>query len=137
MTDLPKPVQIQIQQKLQEEEQKQKRTKYGNKKTKIDGITFDSQKEAERYEELKMMLQQGYITELKCQHTFTLQEAFILPVSGEKVQAIKYIADFTYRDREGKFVVEDVKSKATARDKVYRLKKKMMAERGYQIREVM
>lgn len=41
--------------------------KFKNKKTKIDGITFDSRKEANRYLELKLMLKTGKISELKLQ----------------------------------------------------------------------
>ena len=110
--------------------------KYGNHKTVVDGIKFDSKKEAARYQVLKKMADDGEISDLKCQHTFTLQEAFISPLTGERVQAVKYIADFTYVAENGKFVVEDVKSAATRKDKVYVLKKKLMLEKGYVINEV-
>lgn len=108
-----------------------KRSKYGARSTVIDGIRFDSVKEGKRYQQLKFLLVQGDIKDLKLQHTFTLQEAFKTP-AGEKVDAIRYIADFTYF-QDGVFVIEDVKGFKTD---VYRLKKKMMAEKGYHIVEV-
>ena len=84
--------------------------------------------------ELRQLETMGKISDLKLQHTFTLQEAFTTE-SGERIQAIKYIADFTYME-DGRFVVEDVKSPATRNNPVYRMKNKMMAEKGYIIREI-
>ena len=69
---------------------------------------------------------------------FTLQAAYTTP-DGERVRAIRYLADFTYyRDTGGswEYVVEDVKSKPT-RTRVYLMKKKMMADRlGLDITEI-
>jgi hypothetical protein len=92
--------------------------KYKNKKVKVDGHLFDSKKEANRYHELKLLQIAGEITGLK------LQEEFKLNVEGVKVAS--YFADFIYHSA-GHLVVEDVKSKATRRIAVYRLKKKLMA----------
>lgn len=97
--------------------------KYKNKKTQIDGITFDSKKEANRYLVLKQMQNSGLISDL------TLQKPFIFRIAGEprKRPSVRYIADFVYFDnRIGKTVVEDVKSAITKKDKVYRLKKHLM-----------
>ena len=91
--------------------------KYGNKKAVRNGITFDSQKEAARYDQLMLLLCAGEIRDLKLQPEFTLQEAFTTPL-GERVRAIKYRADFSYErptepDCTGAVhwlpVVEDVK----------------------------
>ena len=112
----------------------EKKSKYGNEKAEANGIKFDSKKEARRYMELRQLETMGKISDLKLQHTFTLQEAFTTE-SGERIQAIKYIADFTYMEN-GQFVVEDVKSPATRSNPVYRMKNKMMAEKGYIIREI-
>lgn len=68
--------------------------KYGNKKAVRNGITFDSQKEAARYDQLMLRLCAGEIRDLKLQPEFTLQEAFTTPL-GERVRAIKYRADFS------------------------------------------
>ena len=100
-----------------------RKVKYGNRKTELDGITFDSRKEARRYAELKLLEMAGEISDLELQKPFILQPGFVH--EGKKIQPIKYIADFCYNDH-GETVVEDVKSPATRKDKVYQLKKKMM-----------
>lgn len=124
-----------MQAKVKEKEtEKRKKSKYNNQKTETNGIKFDSKKEARRYMELRQLETMGKISDLKLQHTFTLQEAFTTE-NGERIQAIKYIADFTYCE-DGKFVVEDVKSPATRSNPVYRMKNRMMAEKGYVIKEV-
>lgn len=105
-----------------------KRSKYGNKKTEIDGIIFDSAKEAKRYVELRYLLKAGELKYLERQVEFELQ------VNGEKVAS--YFADFVY-GKNGKMIVEDVKSRFTKGLAVYRLKKKLMLQcHGIQIQEV-
>lgn len=109
-------------------------SKYGAIKTEIDGITFASRKEATRYVELKYMERAGLIKELQLQRVFTL--------IGEQRDAngkilerpVKYIADFVYKDRNGKTVVEDTKGMRTD---VYKIKRKLMLSiYGIQIQEV-
>lgn len=98
------------------------RSKYGNKKTVIDGLSFDSKKEAARYYELKQLEKAGAITELK------LQQAFIIcpKINGIKgSRARRYIADFTYTEN-GIKVIEDVKSAITRKNPVYSLKKQLV-----------
>jgi len=91
--------------------------KYKNKKEIVDGLTFDSGKEARHYRHLRMLERAGEISDLQMQKKFEL-----LPKQdGER--AVKYKADFCYKDREGKAVVEDVKGYKT---KDYILKRKMM-----------
>lgn len=111
------------------------KNKYNNQRCEFSGIKFDSKKELRRYLQLKGMQESGLISELKLQHHFTLVEAF-KTTSGESVRRMEYIADFTYKDADGVFVIEDVKSEATRKDKVYCLKKKLMAQSGYLITEV-
>lgn len=113
--------------------------KYGNKKTVRNGITFDSQKEAARYDALMLLLAAGEIRDLKLQPEFTLQEAFTTP-DGERVRAVRYRADFSYRRRvkEGadtrwERVVEDVKG---FRTKDYELKRKLMLGMGVTVTEL-
>lgn len=112
---------------------KKKRSKYNNKKTQIDGITFDSQKEAMRYAELKTLEKAGKITELERQKRFELQPAFYY--QGHKQRAIFYVCDFFYKQGD-KYIIEDVKSPITKNNAVYKLKKKMMLYRGYEIKEI-
>lgn len=106
--------------------------KYRNIKTKIDGITFDSHKEAQRYAELKMLEKAGVISELELQKKFELQPAFYY--QGHKQRPIYYVCDFYYREGD-RYVIEDVKSAITKNNAVYKLKRKMMMYRGYEIKE--
>ena len=95
--------------------------KYKSKKTMVDGIEFDSKKEASRYTELKLLEKAGKISNLTLQHRFVLQPSF--RKNGKTIREIAYIADFVYLDVERcKNVVEDVKGYKTD---VYQLKKKM------------
>lgn len=97
-------------------------------------LRFDSQKEARRYDHLLLRLRAGEIEDLRLQVDFTLQEAYT-DAEGRRVRAIRYRADFTYRERE-RLVVEDVKSRAT-KTKEYLIKRKMMKDRlGIDITEV-
>lgn len=113
-----------------------KRSKQGNIRTESNGIVFDSKKEAARYDELMMMLRAGAICDLKIQPQFTLQEAYTTP-DGEHIRSIVYKADFSYTMGVEK-IVEDVKSEFTRKNKTYRMKRKMMAERlGIIVKEVL
>lgn len=99
--------------------------KYHNKKTVVDGITFDSAAEAGRYTELKLLERAGEIKDLKLQPKFELIPAF--QKNGKKYRKTTYIADFSYFDNESmKNVVEDVKGVKT---QVYALKKKLFEYR--------
>lgn len=96
--------------------------KYFNKKVIVDGIKFDSKKEAKRFQELMILKKAGLIKELELQPVFVLQEAYTNK-KGEKVRAIIYKADFIYFDIHLKrYIVEDVKGYKTD---VYKLKKKL------------
>ena len=68
-------------------------------------------KEARRYDHLTLRQQAGEIHDLRLQVDFTLQEAYT-DQEGRRVRAIRYRADFTYRERDGRLVVEDVKKQA-------------------------
>lgn len=140
LSDLPPKYQDQAVRQLQAQMQRKSEAlervpKYRNQKTERKGISFDSKKESRRYDELMLMLQAGEISDLRLQQDFTLQEAYTTP-DGERVRAIRYRADFAYQRKNGEYIVEDVKSKAT-RTRVYLMKRKMMLERlGIRIREV-
>lgn len=99
--------------------------KYHNKFTTVDGIKFHSCKEANRYEELKLLERGHVIKELELQPEFLLQEGY--EYQGKKVRAIKYLADFKYYDTEKKkYIVEDVKASKNFTTDVYKLKKKLL-----------
>ena len=109
--------------------------KYNAKKTVVDGITFDSRKEAERYKELKALERVGKIDKLELQPRFVLMDGF--RYEGKAIRKIEYVADFLYRDLSTyELVVEDVKGVKTD---VYKLKKKLFLKRygdEYRLEEV-
>lgn len=107
------------------------KSKYHAKKSEVDGITFDSQKEAHRYRELKLLERAGEIFSLELQTPYELQPSF--KHNGKTIRAIKYVADFTYKDKDGKIHIEDTKGVKT---KEYLIKKKMMLYQGHEIEEV-
>lgn len=114
--------------------------KYGNRQVVIDGIPFDSRREANRWRELLLLQRAGAIRGLDRQVKFEL-----IPAQYETFErysdktekrlkdgkrlvenACTYIADFVYEERIGdtwKKVVEDAKG---CRTKEYILKRKLM-----------
>jgi len=102
------------------------RSKYKAVKTEVDGIVFDSKREAARYMELRLLERAGEIKNLE------LQPAFKCRIDGKKI--CTYKADFRYFTAK-ECVVEDVKGVKTP---VYRLKKKLVEALfpGVKIQEV-
>ena len=119
-------------------------------RSKHTGRMFDSKKEADREPTLLAMQNAGHICELKYQVPYILEvysttavdrlldyfrlyaDAFegdpittplVRDIERSRHKIAKYVADFTYEDKHGNLVVEDVKGRATA---TYRLKKKLM-----------
>lgn len=106
------------------------RSKYHARKTTVDGITFDSKREADRYLVLKGMEDDGLIEDLRRQVRYELVPAF--DVDGRHHRPVYYVADFVYVE-DGREVVEDVKGMRTD---VYKLKSKLFARRyGMSIKE--
>ena len=102
--------------------------KYRNQPQMVDGLKFDSKKEANRYQELKAMERMRFIAALDCEKNLLRYKLFI-----NRVHICDYIPDFRYV-QNGLVVVEDVKGVRTA---AYRIKKKLMkAIYGIEIREV-
>jgi len=93
----------------------------------VDGILFDSLKEAKRYSELKMLFHCGKIGSLE------LQPRYPLRVNGMLI--CTYVGDFRYADlMRSEMVVEDCKGFKTPE---YKLKKKLMkAIHGIEVKEV-
>jgi hypothetical protein len=112
----------------------------------VNGIEFDSRKEARRYQELLLLQRAGVILNLKRQVKYVLIPAQYEYYEryGKKGQELKpgqrliekecaYIADFVYEEN-GKEVVEDTKGIKT---KDYIIKRKLMLyTHGIRIREV-
>jgi|SRR5690625_2360005 len=99
---------------------RKRRSKYGNKKTKLDGITFDSKAEALYYSELKLRQKAGEILFFRTQPRYRLLDSF--EKHGKTHRAIDYIADFEIHHQDGSIEVIDVKGYKTD---VFRLKEKM------------
>lgn len=106
--------------------------KYGNRKTEVDGIRFDSKKEAVRYWELKMLERAGKISDLERQVKYVLIPAQYLDGKLKERQCV-YVADFRYLE-DGQVVVEDTKG---VRTKDYIIKRKLLLKvYGIAIKEV-
>lgn len=114
-------------------------SKYHAKKTVVDGIEFDSTKEANRYKELKILERAGKIKNLQMQVPFVLIPAqydeiieYTPKTHKEKKvkklveRKLKYVCDFCYI-KDGTLVVEDVKGyKNSTAYEVYKIKRKLM-----------
>lgn len=96
--------------------------KYHNKKVYAYGRNWDSKKELARYEELRLLEKANVISDLEIQPKFLLIDT--IRYNGKTYPKTYYIADFKYI-QDGQKIVEDVKSEATRKDKVYRLKIKL------------
>ncbi len=122
-------------------------SKYKSKKVQIDGIIFDSKREANRYIELRLMEKAGEIQDLQLQVKFILipsQYEYVPRYSEKTGKRLKdkkvciekecaYIADFTYL-KNGIFVAEDTKG---FRTKEYIVKRKLMLYvHGIRIKEI-
>ncbi len=123
------------------------RNKYGNRKVTIDGQTFDSKKEYNRYRELQLLVKAGKIHDLFRQVKYELVPAQyetyerFSEKTGKRLsdgkrcveKAVYYIADFVYWEGDQE-IVEDTKG---VRTEGYIIKRKLMLERhGIRIREV-
>ena len=94
-----------------------KPSKFLNKKVVVDGIKFDSRKEADYYGILKMRKMAGEIRDFKMQVPFRME------INGDLI--CKYIADFVVEYANGIQVI-DTKSDFTRKNPVYRIKNKLM-----------
>lgn len=108
--------------------------KYHNRKTIVNGHTFDSKKEAKRYSELLLLERAGAIHDLRTQVKYVLIPSQRSKETGKVVEReCSYKADFVYTEG-GETVVEDVKGYRT---KEYIIKRKLMLNvYGIRIREI-
>nr|DAL04929.1 MAG TPA: Endonuclease [Caudoviricetes sp.] len=100
------------------------RSKYHNRKTK----GFDSAKEWRRNQELEALQGAGEISELNRQVPFVLMPSYTIADETTRqgfrtVREIRYIADFTYRLKDGTRIIEDVKGMQTD---VFKIKRKLL-----------
>ena len=124
-----------------------KTSKYNSKKITVGGITFDSGREAKRYQELYLLLRAGKIKDLQLQRRYELIPAQYetyerYGVRGQRLKdgmrcvekSVVYVADFDYLDENGNHIVEDTKGMRT---EAYIIKRKMMLYiHGIKVREV-
>lgn len=127
--------------------------KYNAKKVYYDGKEFDSRKEKNRYQELKILERVGQISDLELQKTFELIPAQYeqstevytkgknkgKPKRGKLIEkAVTYKADFVYIDENGETTVEDVKGyKGGGAYEVFTIKRKLLLYKyGIKIKEV-
>lgn len=126
-------------------------SKYHSKKVTVDGLNFDSKKEAERYLVLKSQERRGLIRDLQMQVPFILipaQYEYRIEYTPKKhqekevkrlvEQKLSYVADFVYTKSDGEMVVEDVKGyRKGGAYSVFVIKRKLMLERhGIKVLEV-
>lgn len=113
-----------------------KQPKYKNRKIENEDGKFDSAKEYRRFKELQLLQRAGVISDLTCQATYVLAESVKFSNEARAKPTLRYVADFQYIEN-GVIVVEDVKSKITKENPVYRIKKHlMMSVHGIEIREI-
>ena len=122
-------------------------SKYNSRKTVVDGIAFDSKREATRYRELSLLLRAGKIKDLELQKRYELIPAQYETYArygknGQRLkdgkrcieQSVTYVADFDYTDEDGNHIVEDAKGMRTEK---YVIKRRLMLYfHGIRIKEV-
>lgn len=97
-----------------------RRGKYNNQKTTIDGIVFDSKKEAEYYCQLKLLKRAGEIRDFGLQPKYELQPTF--KKNGTTHRSITYVADFVITNNDGTTEIVDIKGVET---QVFKIKQKL------------
>lgn len=105
--------------------------KYKNEPTEVDGIRFDSAKEASRWQTLRVMERAGYIRDLKRQVRIPLEgKAGPIRFKPSNRPAV-YVCDFAYHDvPKGVDVIEDAKGFQTPE---FKLKRAVLAAQGVEI----
>lgn len=123
---MPNPKRITVEE-YRAEQAKPRRRKYGNTPTVVDGIRFDSKREASRHSELKLMEKAGEISDLR------RQIRYLLEVNG--ILICTFVADHVYRKRgETALTIEDSKG---VRTRAFVIKSKLMlAVHGIVVQEV-
>jgi len=129
-------------------------TKYFSKRSKVNGIEFQSKKEGRRFQELRLLERAGVIDNLRTQVKFVLipeqreesREVYTRgPQKGKHKlgrvieREVAYVADFVYHDiNTDREVVEDVKGYTGSEAyKLYVIKRKLLLWRyGIKIKEI-
>ena len=108
-----------------------KESKYHAKKVEIEGVQFDSKKEARLWVRLQNLQRMGVISELQRQVRFEL-----VPKQKDE-RAVYYVADYVFKEGD-KMVVADCKSSMTKKLPSYIIKRKLFKFRypEYEFREM-
>lgn len=105
---------------------RQRGNKYSAKKSVVDGIKFDSKREARRYSDLKLLQGAGQIhnLELQVKYPLMVREGVHVKSRTERYpngRKVSYLADFRYFDvKTGAEIVEDVKGFDTPASRIKR-----------------
>lgn len=111
------------------------KNKFRAKRHVFNDHTFASGREKRRYQQLLLLERAGEINQLELQPKYEIIPRQLKPNGGVEIRA-EYTADFRYIEN-GAVVVEDVKSKATAKLADYVLRRKLMLLiHGIEVREV-
>lgn len=118
---------------LRADQERPKRQKYNAQRTTLDGISFDSKREAKRWAELKLLEQAGEIIDLRRQVVVPL-EGRDGPLLSRKGRQMRITVDFGYVEvASGLTIYEDAKGMPT-RD--YEVRRAVAAAQGVEVREV-
>jgi hypothetical protein len=115
------------------------RGRYGNvRKVKIDGHTFDSGREAQRYLELKLLQKARKVTGLvvhpRIPIIFGGRPVLLRSRGYPNGRRLTYVADFEYLTA-GQVVIEDVKMQSGFRTEIYKIKRALVEHMGIKILE--
>ena len=97
-----------------------KKSKYHSNKVWVYGIAFDSQKEADYYCQLKLLLRGGVID------GFCRQARFVITAGDDGTKAVEYVTDFVIFFPDKTYKIVDVKGMETP---VFKLKMKSLKEK--------
>lgn len=104
-----------------------RRSKFNNTRCEFDGLKFDSKKELERWKFLRGCELSGEIYDLKLhpRFPFVFEDGRKVLIKGDKRNTVaRFSGDFSYyKALTDEYVVEDVKSPATARDGQFKLRR--------------
>ena len=109
------------------EKTKPKKNKYNAKQIAIDGYIFQSTKEGNRYQELKMQEHCGIVKNLELQPKFVLQEGF--RHKGKWISPIRFTPDFRYK-KDNEIIVEDVKGGKATKTEAYSIRKRLLLKQN-------
>lgn len=109
------------------------KNKYNARKTTIDGVIFDSSREAKRWQELKLLEKSGQIKDLKRQVYFVIADSVRLSGEARRKPALRYVVDFVYMEADSrKYIHEDAKGFETPESRMKR--HLMMYRHGIDVR---